>query len=103
MKAVISKLKKSILCCQESKVEFVSRSFLKSFAGTFCDKCHYIKSERASGGLITCWSSKDFSCWRSYSTNTRERVVRALSSVRTIYGMTTFHFELFTTKFMTTL
>ncbi len=62
VKFVVSKFKKSILCFQESKVEAVSRSFLRSFAGIYFDKCHFVKSGRASGGIITCWSSHVFSC-----------------------------------------
>ncbi len=62
VKSVVSRFKHSVLCFQESKVEDVSRSFLRSFAGTYFDKCHFVKSLRASGGIITCWSSKSFSC-----------------------------------------
>lgn len=89
---VVSKLRKSILCFQESKVESVSRSFLRSFVGTFCDKCHYIKSERASGGLITCWSSKQFSCsevlLRKYSLTIRltHNASNASFYVTNVYG-----------------
>ncbi len=62
VKYVVSQFRSSVLCFQESKVESVSRSFLRSFAGPYFDRCHFVKSERASGGIITCWSSKLFSC-----------------------------------------
>ncbi len=62
VKFVVSQFKSSVLCLQESKIETVSRSFLRSFAGTYFDKCHFVKSVRASGGIITCWNSKVFSC-----------------------------------------
>lgn len=74
VKSVVSKLKTSVLCFQESKVDDVSRSFLRSFAGSFVDKCHLIKEVGASGGIITCWCAKDFSCSevivRNYSLTT---------------------------------
>lgn len=56
VKSVVSKFKKSVLCFQESKVEDVSRSFLSSFAGSYFDKCQFIKSNGASGGIVICWS-----------------------------------------------
>ncbi len=69
VKSVVSKLKMSVLCLQESKVDSVSRSFLRSFAGLHFDKCLFIKSSGASGGLITCWSSNVFSCSRALLRN----------------------------------
>ncbi len=51
-----------MFCLQESKVNCVSLSFLRSFAGPHVDKCQFLKSVGASGGLITCWSSRDFAC-----------------------------------------
>ncbi len=92
VKSVVSKYKKSVLCFQESKVETVSRSFLRSFVGTYFDKCHFVKSERASGGIITCWSSLVFSCtevlMRNFSLTVR---LKCLSSgvdfyVTNVYG-----------------
>ncbi len=62
VKYVVFKFKSVVLCFQESKVETVSRSFLRSFTGAYFDKCHFVKSERASGGIITCWSSRVFAC-----------------------------------------
>ncbi len=58
----MSKFKELVLCFQESKLESVSRSFLRSFTGTFFDKCYFVKSVGASRGIITCWSSKVFLC-----------------------------------------
>ncbi|OAY74561.1 hypothetical protein ACMD2_18612 [Ananas comosus] len=46
----------------ESKVNHVSGSFLRSLAGSFLDKCVFLESNGASDGLITCWSSQVFSC-----------------------------------------
>ncbi len=51
-----------MFCRQESKVTSVSLSFLRSFAGSHVDKCQILSYVGASGGLITCWSSRDFSC-----------------------------------------
>ncbi len=62
MKSVVSNLRSSVLCFQETKVASVSRSFLRSFAGRFFDRCQLIESSGASGGIITCWSSNLFSC-----------------------------------------
>ncbi len=58
---VISSLRNVVVCLQESKVRQVSCSFLRSFAGPFLDKRQFIEAG-ASGGLITCWSSKIFEC-----------------------------------------
>ncbi len=62
VKFVVSKFKSFVHCFQKSKVEEISRSSLSSFASSFFDKCQFIKSEGASWGLITRWSSKVFSC-----------------------------------------
>ncbi len=62
VKSVVPKYKGSVLCLQESKVEAISRSFLRSFTGSCFDKCQFVKSDGASGGIITCWSSTTFSC-----------------------------------------
>ncbi len=44
-----------VVCClQETKVESISNSFLRSFAGPHVDKCHFLKAVGASGGLVTC-------------------------------------------------
>ncbi len=59
---VISSLRNVVVCLKESKVRHVSCSFLKSFAGSFLDKRQIIEANGASGGLITCWSSKIFDC-----------------------------------------
>lgn len=37
-------------------------SFLRSFGGSFLNKCVYLKSNGASGGIITGWSSRFFNC-----------------------------------------
>lgn len=62
IRAVVSKLCNSVMCLQESKVRHVSGSFLQSFAGSFIDKCVWVESIGASGGLISCWSSRVFTC-----------------------------------------
>ncbi len=62
VKSVVSNFKQAIWCFQESKVDAVSRSFLRSFAGPSLDKFHFVKAEGASGGIITCWNSKSLSC-----------------------------------------
>ncbi len=62
VKFVVSKFKCAIWCFQESKVDTVSRSFLRSFAGPLFDKCQFVKAAGASGGIITCWRSSLFSC-----------------------------------------
>ncbi len=59
---VISSLRNAVICLQESKVRSVSCSFLRSFAGPLLDKRQIIEANGASGGLITCWSSKCFEC-----------------------------------------
>ncbi len=62
VKSVVSRFRRCVLCFQESKVDKVSRSFLHSSAGSNFDKCQFINSDGASGGLITCWSLCLFSC-----------------------------------------
>lgn len=92
---VISKLWNVVVCLQGSKVSHVSRSFLRSFGGSFLDKCVVIESNGASGGLITCWSSRIFTCQevivRSYSiTNLISFVKNGTSfNVTNVYGSAT--------------
>lgn len=62
VKSICSNVKKSVVCLQETKVEDISRSFLRSFAGSYYDRCQYLKSDGASGGIVTCWNARDFSC-----------------------------------------
>ncbi len=62
VRSVVSKFKGAILCFQESKVDVVSRSFLRTVAGPCFDKCQFVKSEGAAGGIITCWNSNVFCC-----------------------------------------
>ncbi len=62
VKSVISELRESILCLQETKVSSISRSFLCSFASSAFDKCLIIPSVGASGGIATCCSSRIFGC-----------------------------------------
>lgn len=59
---VLSKIRNVVVCLQESKVCQISRSFLRSFGGSFLDKCVFVESKGASGGVITCWSSRIFVC-----------------------------------------
>ncbi len=40
---VVSSFRNVFVCLQESKVRSVSCSFLKSFAGPFFDKCHFLE------------------------------------------------------------
>lgn len=76
-------------------MEEVSRSFLRSFVGSFFDKCHFIRVNGASGGLVTCWCAKDFCCSevliRTYSLTIR---LKHLSSgthffLTNVYGPST--------------
>ncbi|OAY77631.1 hypothetical protein ACMD2_13450 [Ananas comosus] len=64
----------SSLCNTESKVSFVSGSFLSSFGGPYLNKYVFIDAVGASGGIITGWSSRFFSCLevivRTYSITT---------------------------------
>ncbi len=62
VKSVVVGLRGAILCIQETKVNSLSRSFLRSFAGAAFDKCHFIPSNGASGGIATCWNSRNFGC-----------------------------------------
>ncbi len=62
MKLVVSKFKQFVLYFQETKVDKIFRFFLRSIASSSIDKCHYIKSNGASGGFITCWCASEFSC-----------------------------------------
>ncbi len=92
VKSVVSKFKKSVLCFQESKVETVSRLFLRSFVGMYFDKYHFVKSGRASGGIITCWSSLVFSCTevlvRNFSLTVRLKFLSSgvIFYVTNVYG-----------------
>lgn len=83
---MVSKFRKAVLCFQESKVDDVSRSFLRSFVGSFFDKYYFIPSVGSAGGIITCWNSKAFSCGevlvRKYSLTTQ---MKHLSSGSTFY------------------
>nr|CAD1824879.1 unnamed protein product [Ananas comosus var. bracteatus] len=56
VRSIVSNLFCSVVCIQESKVDSVSRSFLRSCCGSSFDRCHVIPAYRASGGLITCWN-----------------------------------------------
>ncbi len=49
IKSALSKFSRSIFCLQETKVEAVSRSFLRSFAGSLADKCQFTKAEGGRG------------------------------------------------------
>lgn len=80
VRATVSKLSNLVLCLQESKVGHVSGSFLRSFGGSFLDKCVFVESNGASGGLITCWSSRIFSCL--------EVIVRKFSITVLLYHIT---------------
>ncbi|OAY83301.1 putative ribonuclease H protein [Ananas comosus] len=60
VRAVISKHCNRIVCLQESKVTFVSNSFLRSIGRPFLNKCVYLESDGTSGGVITCWNSRLF-------------------------------------------
>ncbi len=62
VKSVVSSLRESVFCFQESKLSAISRSFLNSFAGSHFDKCQFIKADGASGGIVTCWNSGVFAC-----------------------------------------
>ncbi len=75
VKSLVVSCKGSVLCIQETKVGLISRSFLRSFVGSRFDKCHYISSAGASGGIATCWNARDFACLevlvRNYSLTLR--------------------------------
>ncbi len=62
VKSVVSRLKASVLCLQETKVFEFSRTFTSSFAGNFIDKRHFISAVGASGGIFTGWNSRFFTC-----------------------------------------
>lgn len=62
IRSVVSTFNRSVVCLQESKVNFVSQSFLRSCCGSSIDRCQFLPAVGASGGLITCWNSKIFSC-----------------------------------------
>ncbi len=89
---VISKLRSTIVCLQETKVHLVSGSFLRSFGGSHLDKCHFIEADGASGGLITCWSSRFFVCSEvivcnfSLTLNLRHRPSGVQFFVSNVYG-----------------
>ncbi len=62
IKSVVSRLKESVLCFQETKICEFSRSFICSFARSYFDKCHFIKAVGASGGIFTGWNYRYFTC-----------------------------------------
>lgn len=62
VRSTVSSFCRSVVCIQESKVDSVSRSFLRSCCGSSFDRCHFVPAIGASGGLITCWNSHVFSC-----------------------------------------
>ncbi len=59
---MVSSLRNAVVCLQDTKVNHVSGSFLRSFCGSFFDKWMFIEANGASGGLLTCWSSRNFEC-----------------------------------------
>ncbi len=75
MKSVVACCKVSVLCIQETKVCLISQSFLRSFVGSRFNKCHFISSVGASGGIAMCWNARDFTCLevivRNYSLTLR--------------------------------
>ncbi len=81
-----------MVCLQKTKVQSVSCSFLKSFAGSFLDKRQCIGANGASGGLITCWSSNFFDCTdvivRTFSLTVRltHRASGVVFYVSNVYG-----------------
>ncbi len=62
VRLVVSNLRNVVVCLQDTKVHYVSRSFLRSFGGPSLDKRMFVEANGASGGLITCWNSKVFEC-----------------------------------------
>nr|CAD1830184.1 unnamed protein product [Ananas comosus var. bracteatus] len=66
VQSVVSNFFSSVACIQESKVDSVSRSFLRSCYGSGFDRCQYIPAIGASGDIITCWSSKFFCARRNF-------------------------------------
>ncbi|OAY63152.1 hypothetical protein ACMD2_13330 [Ananas comosus] len=52
VKCVVSSFTNAVLCLQETKVGVVS----------LFSSCYYIGANGASSGLLTCWSSRVFSC-----------------------------------------
>ncbi len=62
VRLVVSPLRGAVVCLQETKVQSVSCSFLRSVCGSYLDKCQYIGACGSSGGLFTCWSSKHYDC-----------------------------------------
>ncbi len=75
VKSVLAKFSRFIICLQENKFETVSRSFLRSLAGSWADKCQIIKAEGAAGGLLSRWNSNLYDCTevlvRKFSLTTR--------------------------------
>ncbi len=92
VRSVVSKFRGAVLCLQESKVEVVSRSFLREFAGPCFDKCHFVRSVGSAGGIVTCWNSKLFSCTevivRRFSLTVRLKVAQSGSNIyiTNVYG-----------------
>ncbi|OAY70133.1 hypothetical protein ACMD2_24238 [Ananas comosus] len=62
VRSVASQHRNVVVCLQETKVDSVSLSSLRSFCGSFIDKRHFIEADGAAGGLVTCWSSRVFTC-----------------------------------------
>lgn len=62
VKHVVVSLRKAVVCLQETKISSLSCSFFSTFCGSFYDKFEFIETFGASGGLLTCWSSRVFSC-----------------------------------------
>lgn len=62
VKCVVTSLRKAIICLQETKPSSCSLSFLRTICGSFYDKFQLIEARGASGGILTCWSSRVFSC-----------------------------------------
>ncbi len=94
VKFVVFMFKVYLLCFQESKVEAISHSFLRSFAGNFFDKCQFVKSVRASsGGIITCWSSNVFSysgvLARNFSLTVQLKHIYSSFLLTNVYGSPT--------------
>ncbi len=62
VRLVVSSLRSTVVCFQDTKVNHVSGSFLRSCCGSFFDKRMLVEASGASGGLLTCWNSRTFDC-----------------------------------------
>ncbi len=62
VRLVVSSIRGAVVCLQETKVQSVSCSFLRSVCGSYPNKCQFVRACGSSGGLITCWSSKHYDC-----------------------------------------